>query len=288
MIALRVSRPPLFRFAVAAVAVAACAEPPPARTGGPLYHFDEQPGNGTLTICKVGTVASFNVFEDGVLTQTVTLAPGECRLVVDALPHGVIGSATEIIPSGVTLDSIVVSELLGDGPPIVTTLPAGSTTVRDTVFRSTIVATFYNHISSVLGRMTGGGGQVRIDDVRITRGFTIHCDITLSNNVEVNWPGNKWHIDKPLTSATCIDDPNIHPEPPPAPFDTFIGEGDGDLNGVPGSHIRFTFIDAGEPGGKNDKAQIEIWDANGNLVLNVPMSFLTNGNIQAHFDQPHK
>ena len=29
------------------------------------------------------------------------------------------------------------------------------------------------------GRMTGGGKQTKIDGVSITRGFTIHCDITL-------------------------------------------------------------------------------------------------------------
>ena len=136
--------------------------------------------------------------------------------------------------------------------------------------------------------MTGGGGQLTIGDVRITRGFTIHCDITLSNNLEINWADNKWHLDKPLTSAVCVDDPNIAPEPPVAPFDTFIGEGLGRLNGVDGSLVKFVFADAGEPGGGNDKASIQIWDANGNLVLDLPFTLLTHGNIQAHEDQPHR
>jgi len=94
-----------------------------------------------------------------------------------------------------------------------------------------------------------------------------------------------------LTSATCIDDPAIDPAPPPAPFDTFIGEGLGKLDGVGGSLVRFVFIDAGEPGGNNDKAQIQIYsgsDTSTPLVLDVPLSFLTRGNLQAHFDQPHK
>lgn len=139
-----------------------------------------------------------------------------------------------------------------------------------------------------MGRMTGGGGQlVTIGDVYVTRGFTIHCDITLSNNLEINWPGNKWHLDKPLTGAVCLDDPAISPEPPPAPFDTFIGEGIGRLNGVDGSLVRFQFVDAGEPGGNNDRSSIHIYDPNGVLVLAVPMSFLTKGNLQAHYDQPH-
>jgi hypothetical protein len=143
--------------------------------------------------------------------------------------------------------------------------------------------------SNLKGRMTGGGGQVTIGDVYITRGFTIHCDITLSNNLEIYWPGNKWHIDKPLTSAECIDDPDVSPVPPEAPFDTFIGEGVGRLNGVDGSLVRFIFVDTGERGaGPHDRSQIQIWAPDGTLVLDVPLSSLTKGNIQAHEDQPHK
>lgn len=138
-----------------------------------------------------------------------------------------------------------------------------------------------------VGRMTGGGGQVTVGDVYVTRGFTIHCDIVLSNNLEINWPDNKWHLDKPLTSATCIDDPAVSPEPPPAPFDTFIGVGIGRLNGVDGYRVEFTFVDSGEPGGDNDRAQIQIFSPSNVLVLNVPMDFLDNGNLQAHYDQPH-
>lgn len=139
------------------------------------------------------------------------------------------------------------------------------------------------------GRMTGGGGQhVAIAGVYVTRGFTIHCDLTLSNNLEVNWPDNQWHIDKPLTGAVCLDDPAVSPEPPKAPFDTFLGEGYGRLNGVDGARIVFTFVDGGEPSGKGDRARIHIYDPNGVLVLAVPLSPLDNGNIQAHYDQPHK
>jgi len=61
---------------------------------------------------------------------------------------------------------------------------------------------------------------------------------------------------------------------------------------VGGSIVRFVFVDAGEPGGGNDKAGIQIWapgdDPNVDTpVLLVPFDFLTNGNIQAHEDQPH-
>ena len=138
-----------------------------------------------------------------------------------------------------------------------------------------------------LGRMTGGGGQIVIGNVFVSRGLTLHCDITLSNNLEINWSGNRWHLDKPITSATCIDDPAVNPAPPPAPFDTFVGEATGRLNGVDGYLVQFTFVDGGEPGGRNDRAQIQIFAPDGSLVLNVPMSALTRGNLQAHYDQPH-
>ncbi len=141
---------------------------------------------------------------------------------------------------------------------------------------------------TIKGRMTGGGGQVIVGDVFVSRGFTIHCDITLSNNLEINWPGNKWHLDKPLTSAICIDDPEFSPVPPDAPFDTFIGEGIGRLNGVDGALVRFRFVDTGERGGQTDRASIQVYDAAGVLVLDVPLSLLTRGNIQAHEDQPHR
>jgi len=122
----------------------------------------------------------------------------------------------------------------------------------------------------------------------VTRGFTLHCDILLSNNLEINWPGNKWHTDKPFTAVQCLDDPAITPNPPDAPVDTYIGEGTGTLNGVPGATASIIFKDSGEQGGKNDFAQIRITDANGVVVLDLPLSPLTNGNVQAHFDQPHK
>jgi len=142
------------------------------------------------------------------------------------------------------------------------------------------------------GRMTGGGNTITVaDGVKITKGFTLHCDILLSNNLEINWPGgNNWHLTKPIESATCVDDPAINPEPPPAPFDTFFGTATGSLNGVEGSFIEFILIDAGEPGGKNDQVAIQIHtgDASTPLALDVPLQFTTGGNIQAHYDQPHK
>jgi len=143
-----------------------------------------------------------------------------------------------------------------------------------------------------LGRMTGGGVQIEVNGVRISRGLTLHCDIVLSNNLEVNWPmagskgTNNFHITRPLTSARCLLDPAFSQPPPVAPFNTFIGVAQGTLNGIPGATARFVFIDAGEPG-RNDRAQLQIWNAAGQLVLDIPMSNLDHGNLQAHYDQPH-
>jgi hypothetical protein len=150
------------------------------------------------------------------------------------------------------------------------------------------------------GRMTGGGvirlsGYVNGEEVGIkfTHGFTLHCDIELSNNLEINWGGNQWHIEKEsLEHVECLDEPDVNPEPPPAPFDTFIAAATGRLNGEWGSHIAFTLQDAGEPGGKSDKAGLAIWDVGADPhttdpIIVVPFDYIENGNIQAHYDQPH-
>jgi hypothetical protein len=155
-----------------------------------------------------------------------------------------------------------------------------------------------------VGRFTGGGSQIVIseavskgakgasakvsDGVRITRGFTIHCDLLLSNNLEVNWEGNHFHMTK-HTSATCSDNPDIIQAPPKAPVDTIVGTGTGKYNNVDGYTINFTLVDAGEPG-TLDQMALKIYEtANpGNVVLDVPLQLMTGGNVQAHFDQPHK
>ena len=119
--------------------------------------------------------------------------------------------------------------------------------------------------------------------------MTIHCDLLLSNNLQVNWPDNKFHMTEHLTTVSCTDDPNIVQTPPPAPLDTLVGVGTGRYNGVNGFTIEFTLVDAGEPGG-NDQSALKIFQTSNpaNVVLEVPLTQLTGGNLQAHFDQPHK
>ena len=141
-----------------------------------------------------------------------------------------------------------------------------------------------------LGRFTGGGHQIRItDQVKVTRGLTLHCDLLLSNNLQVNWLGNKFHMTEHLQTVSCTDDPNIIQAPPPAPLDTMVGVGTGRYNGVAGYTIEFTLVDAGEPGG-SDQAAMKIFQTSNpsNVVLDIPLQQLTGGNLQAHYDQPHK
>jgi hypothetical protein len=292
-------------IALAALALAACSESGSERVLAPddaLFVVAIGPGNGIvqverLEVCKVyaagsnapaqtdftvGTGAPFTSFQ---------LAPGECK----ELWHN--GSAnpvdnvtvTETVPSGFT-SSTVITTLLQGGTPQTgnatagnsVTVPIGGTGIPGAlvVFTNTPIV-----IPSADGRMTGGGFTAA--GVKITGGFTVHCDITLSNNLEINWDKNKWHLDKPITSAICLDDPNVDPTSPAAPFDTFIGEATGELNGVAGSLVKFTFVDAGEPG-RNDMVKLQIFPpGGGSPVLDIPLSKLDIGNLQAHYDQPH-
>ncbi|MEJ2543142.1 MAG: hypothetical protein P8Y99_03660 [Calditrichaceae bacterium] len=137
------------------------------------------------------------------------------------------------------------------------------------------------------GRMTGGGSVFNDDDfdhqVRVTRGFEIHCDLSEPNNLQVNWPGgNKFHLTE-LKTAICTDEPGYEPFPPDAPFDTFVGTGIGRLNKQDGATISFRFEDHGEPG-KDDVAEIEIKDPDG-IVVRYVKGHMHNGNIQAHDDK---
>lgn len=141
----------------------------------------------------------------------------------------------------------------------------------------------------VNGRFTGGGHQIRVGEARVTRGLTIHCDLLLSNNLEVNWGGNQFHMTEHMTTIECSDDPLINQAPPPAPLDTLVGLGAGRYNGAYGYTIEFTLVDYGEPG-SSDRAALLIYQTSNpaNVVLNVPLQLLTGGNLQAHYDQPHK
>jgi hypothetical protein len=140
------------------------------------------------------------------------------------------------------------------------------------------------------GRFTGGGHQLRVDNARITRGLTVHCDLLLSNNLQVNWPANKFHMTEHLETVMCTDDPFIIQGPPAAPLDTLIGVGTGRHNNVDGFTIEFTLVDQGEPGKGVDQMAIKIYETASpdNVVLDIPLQVMIGGNLQAHYDQPHK
>ena len=129
------------------------------------------------------------------------------------------------------------------------------------------------------GRMTGGG---RIDtDIILTHGFELHCNPNDGpNNLEINWDkGNKFHLES-VTDINCFDDPSYDPRPPTAPFNTLELSGFGRYNGESGAFVWVQLTDFGEPG-KNDWATIVIYDAEGNLLLDVT-GHLDVGNHQAH------
>ena len=144
--------------------------------------------------------------------------------------------------------------------------------------------------------MVGGGSVFQTGPGRVTHGFEVHCGTdqnlsSIGNNLDVNWgPDKKRHhfqLDSLLIAADCFYDPSVgSPNPPPAGFNTIVGDGTGTLDGKSGATIHFTFTDAGEPGGTNgtpppDTAAFLITDASGNVVLSVPRTALTYGNHQA-------
>ena len=136
----------------------------------------------------------------------------------------------------------------------------------------------------IRGRMTGGG-SVRpanpgFGASRITHGFQLNCVVSDgANNLEVNWNGNRFHLET-LTSAACSDDPSIGAHQPVAGFDVYKGKGTGRFNGQPGASAEWTFTDAGEPG-RDDSVQIEIRNSSNIIVLSATGN-LQSGNQQAH------
>jgi hypothetical protein len=132
-------------------------------------------------------------------------------------------------------------------------------------------------------RMTGGGHAPTVTPTgdEVHHGFELRCSVSdHPQRLEVNWgKGEKFHLEV-LTSASCLDNPAIEPDPPGANFDTYIGSGTGRLNKGEGT-AEWCFVDAGEPGKDADRITITIRDANGDVVLFVN-SAINTGNHQAH------
>ena len=225
-------------------------------------------------------------------TYDVFLGHNECQ---DVWLSGGVGDTvtlTEQVPAGYAAS--YVKAVISNGQ--LTTSPSVAGNSVSGLLANGLngaLVTFTNTLGTTeqpgTGRFTGGGNQIMVDGVRISRGLTLHCDLLLSNNLEVNWNGNKFHMNEHLTTLECSDDPAIIQAPPPAPLDTFRGIGEGRYNGDEGYTIEFTLQDYGEPG-ENDKAALKIYPTGSpnSPVLNIPLQLLSHGNLQAHYDQPHK
>ena len=140
------------------------------------------------------------------------------------------------------------------------------------------------------GRFTGGGFQINLNDVKVTRGFTLHCDALLSNNFEVNWKDggttHNFHTDKNPAVVSCTKP--VVPNPPNAPVSKIVIEGQpGALDGAEGHTITIILEDHGEPG-TEDRAYIAIDGSRITAGTFDDPALIDGGNIQAHFDQPHK
>ena len=140
------------------------------------------------------------------------------------------------------------------------------------------------------GRFTGGGFQINAADIKVTRGFTLHCDELLSNNFEVNYKlggtNHNFHTDKNPEVTECSKP--VVPNPPDADVSRIvIINQPGSLDGEDGHLITIVLEDWGEPG-TADRAYIAV---DGVALTAGSIAFpalIGGGNIQAHFDQPHK
>lgn len=159
---------------------------------------------------------------------------------------------------------------------------------------STTTVTIPTNCAPGIGRFTGGGKQVTVNDatgdpVAVTKGFEVDCDLHQpSNNLEVNWQdpahqAHQFHMTAFLSAVcTLVKKPN----PPTAPVNTIIGMGTGRFDGTDGYTVVFELIDNGEPG-TSDEASFMVFETAhpSNVVLNTPLTFITGGNVQAHVDQ---
>ena len=265
---------------------------------------------GALVIGFQGVVAGTASAHDLTVTATASCVNGAPVISYTAIswnPGGTGGSNAEIdiLFDGVKVDAQPFS--LATTPPdqFSGQMPAPSATNKVTVegvaianwddgflaSDTPIASTTVNVPSNCapgIGRFTGGGKQVIVGVVTLTKGFEVDCDLQdPSENLEINWMDSSgshhFHMET-FDSALCTL--NGNPAPPKAPINMIVASGTGRFDGVEGFTVQFTLIDNGEPG-VNDKAGFMIFEtANpSNVVLAFPVMTITTGNIQAHIDQ---
>jgi len=240
--------------------------------------------DGGLLVANSSVIARLDAA--GRLVQTYD-APGEdCWFHLALDPGGnSFWAAGKCTPTIYKFDLVSTSPVLSFDAGVAPLTVKGLTTPGRNGFRPVLPAGPVNH-PVLNGRMTGGG-SILFNEMRVTTGFELQCDVTdQPSNLEMDWgPGNHFHLDT-LIAASCENNPGVTPNPPPAPFDTFSGFGTGRFNGTPGAMIQFSFVDAGEPGTKDSIDRVTIMSG-GSAVLLIPNGnhFLTFGNFQAHATQ---
>jgi len=165
-----------------------------------------------------------------------------------------------------------------------------------------VIEPLEEELPAATGRFTGGGVWTDTPVGKVTLGFTLHCDNRLTNNLQINWGQNKWHITKnSLTDVTCSKPGE--PRPPRAPVNVINAKAmgryfDGSTKRwIENVQIEFTLVDNSEPSARknapNDQVSIKFGalpTASGVRASSLPnfeLRDIKGGNIQAHYDQPH-
>jgi len=265
-----------------------------------------QPDFNQMEVCKVYsgitgpavTIAvTVDVGDNGSIDLTlpsVTLTNGQCVEINHSAPVGApVGDRihlTEQVPAGYTA---TWTRRHTSGA---TNSGTGNTANGAVHFDGGWLITFTNTSNPVVqgeGRFTGGGNLELANGIVISTGLTMHCDLILSNNLNVVWKdlndvNHHFHLEEHLTTVGCTDAANINQPPPDAPLDTMIGTGIGKFDNTDGYSIQFTFVDGGEGSNAVDRISLRIFLGN-TVVLNTNgLVDVIKGNLQAHFEQPHK
>jgi hypothetical protein len=231
---------------------------------------------------------------------TLTPSSGPALTITGSTPLTATSASQTLGPVTTTFSKAFASALSGPY-----TVSGTATLIAPTLTTTVDISFTPPTLSCVLGRFTGGGKEIDVGgapmNVAITEGLELDCDLMGSQNLEINWLGNQFHLED-FTFAACSFVSN--PAPPKAPVNTMNGEGTGKYDQTDGYTIVFTLVDNGEPG-VNDTACFEIYSpaaaATLNLtgnptcdtlhstdpgdILDLPSTHLTFGNIQAHPDQ---
>jgi hypothetical protein len=234
-------------------------------TNGPVINY-------TVTSWELGDFTGSNP-EIDVLFNGIKVASGAFSLLTN--PQNQF-SGQQPAPSGatVTVEGLAFATW-ADG------FPGGQTNI--------VSVPIPTNCSSATGRFTGGGKQVEVGGLTITKALELDCDLNHPNNLEINWQdaagAHQFHMEV-FVSANCFLNPAFSPTPPTAPINTMIGVGTGRVDGVLGYTVEFTLEDHGEPG-TQDMAGFKIHRRGGpgTVVLNFPLQLLTKGKLQAHVDQ---